>query len=193
MSYLSDTSEEEKEIKEKIERITRGRKILFLGLSQSGKTSIVKTVFEGRQPEGTEDLDATVRFDRAVYNYKDQELYTFDVGGQTSYLEEAIETLKEHIFSDVFALFFVVDITDVGTYTLSRQYLLRVIRNVFELSDNPRIILFAHKMDLIEEQYKEEALRVFRVYFDLEKLESVELEETSIYDDSLSVIFKKIL
>ncbi len=193
MSYLSDTIENEENLKENIEKRTRGKKILFLGLSQSGKTSIVKTVFEKRPPEGTVDLDATVRFDRALYNYKDHQIYTFDVGGQISFLEEAIEIQKEHIFSDVFALIFVVDITNVGTYTSSRQYLLRTIRNVYELSDNPKIVLLAHKQDLIEEKYREEALRVFQTYFDLEKLESVQLKTTSIYDNSLPEVFNEIL
>ena len=44
MSYLSDSIEEEDDLKESIEKRTRGKKILFMGVSQSGKTSILKTV-----------------------------------------------------------------------------------------------------------------------------------------------------
>lgn len=193
MSYLSDSIEEKEELIEKIEKRTEGKKIIFLGLSQSGKTSIIKTVFEGRTPEGVKELSATVRFDRARYNFHNQYLYTFDVGGQTSYLEEAIESMKDHIFTDVYALIFVVDITDVGTYTLSREYLLRAIRTVYELSNNPKVYLFAHKMDLITSEQKEEALEIFAKYFDIERLESIKLFRTSIFDDSLQGTFEKIL
>ena len=154
---------------------------------------ISPTVFEGRSPEGTESLAATVRFERMKYDFGDHSIYSFDIGGQTSYLEEAIGFLKQHIFSDVYALIFVVDIANVGDYTLSRQYLLKIIRNAFQLSDDPLIYLFAHKMDLITEDYRDEALTVFSRYFDLEKLESVKLFTTSIYDESAIKAIEEIL
>lgn len=193
MSYLRSSKEDEESFKEDIEKKPDEKKILFMGITQSGKTSIIKTVFEGRAPESTESFVATVRFERMKHDFGDHSIYSFDIGGQIPYLEEAIGSLKQHIFSDIHALIFVVDIANVGTFTLSRQYLLKIIRNALQFSGNPQICLFAHKMDLITDEYKDEALSVFSRYFDLEKLESVELFTTSIYDESAIKAIEKIL
>ncbi|MHA1222113.1 MAG: hypothetical protein ACTSSG_05165 [Candidatus Heimdallarchaeaceae archaeon] len=110
-----------------------------------------------------------------------------------SYLNEAIELMKEQIFSNVYVLVFVVDITDVGNFILARQYLLKSLRNVYRFSKNPKIYLFAHKMDLFSENHKREALDIVRKYFDIDELKSVEIFPTSIYDETTIQVFEKIL
>ena len=185
MQYMDqELHKEEEEFNAEWEEKLSADKILLLGLSQSGKTSIIKTVFEGRSPEDTHNLTATIRFERIIYSYKDHSICTYDVGGQISYLEEAIEVTKQQVFSDVKALIFVVDASNIGTFKTSRQYLLRALRNVYEYNDNPGVFIFAHKMDLITEEYRKEAIRVFQEYFNLEQYESIQLFQTSIYDDS---------
>ena len=193
MSYLRGSKEEEEIFKEEVDKKLNDKKILFLGLTQTGKTSIIRTVFEGRTLEDTESLAATLRFERKKHKFKDHKILSIDVGGQISYLEEAIEVTKEQIFSKIYAMIFVIEIANVGSYTLSRQYFLRCLRNAIEFSDNPKICIFAHKVDLITEEYRKEALNVFNKYFEIEKLESVELFSTSIYDDSTIKAVEKIL
>ncbi len=193
MSYLRNSKEDEGIFKEEVDKKLNDKKILFLGLTQTGKTSIIKTVFEGRTHEDTESLVATVRLERKKHKFKDHNIYSIDIGGQISYLEEVIEVTKEQIFSQIYAMIFVIEIANVGSYTLSRQYLLRCIRNAYQFSNDPKIYVFAHKMDLITEEYRKEALNVFKRYFDLEQLESVELFSTSIYDDSTIKAVEKIL
>ena len=193
MSYLDQEVKKEEDQDREFEKKVSTNKIVFLGLSQTGKTSIIKTVFEGRAPEDTTDQVATVRFERMIYNYKDYSLFTYDVGGQISYFDEAIEVTKEEIFSNVKALIFVVDTSNIGTFTPSRQYLLKALRNVHAYSKNPEIFIFAHKMDLITEDYREEAIRVLKEYFDLDQYEAIELYQTSIYDDSTINAIDEIL
>ncbi len=193
MSYLDQDIKEEENLIEEMVSDTSSSKILFLGLTQTGKTSIIKTVFEGRAPEDTEDLVATVRFERMKYNYNDHKIFTYDVGGQISYLEEAIEVSKQEIFANVKALIFVIEAVNLGAYASSRQYLLRALRNVYQYSDDPRVYVFAHKMDLITEDNRDDAMRVFKQYLDLDKLENVVLFQTSIYDNSTIEAMEKIL
>ena len=193
MSYLDKEVKDDEQLNREFEKKVSTNKIVFLGLSQSGKTSIIKTVFEGRAPEDTINQVATVRFERMIYDYKDYSIFTYDVGGQISYLDEAIEVTKEEIFTNVKALIFVVDASNIGTFTSSRQYLLKTLRNIYQYSENPGVFIFAHKMDLIKEDYREEAIRVFKEYFDLEQYEALELFETSIYDDSTINAINKIL
>jgi len=106
---------------------------------------------------------------------------------------EAIEINKQEIFSKVKIMIFVMDASNLGTFTLSRQYLMRSLRNVYQYSDNPRICLFAHKMDLISQENRAAAMRVFREYLDLDKFENIEVFETSIFDNSTIDAFKTIL
>ena len=41
-----------------------GNKVLFTGLSQSGKTSIIQVVFKGIEPDVTKDLPPTIKYTR---------------------------------------------------------------------------------------------------------------------------------
>jgi len=193
MSYLEKEIDSEEKLLKEIEQNTNIKKIVLIGLTQTGKTSIVKTVFEGRQPEDTKSFVATVRLERKKNSFRDQEILTVDVGGQISYFNEAIELMNEQIFSNVYVLVFVVDITDIGNFILARQYLLKSLRNVYQFSKNPKVYLFAHKMDLISEEHKEEALDMVRQYFDIDELKSVEIFPTSIYDETTIQAFEKIL
>ncbi|MFW9852171.1 MAG: ADP-ribosylation factor-like protein [Candidatus Thorarchaeota archaeon] len=185
MSYLDKISSKEKE--------HNGKKILLLGLTQSGKTSIIKTFFEGMTPEDTESLDATIKFESNSYGFNDHKIQVYDVGGQIVYLEEAIEKNKERIFTDVKSLIFVIELPNMSTYELSRQYLLRILKNVYLYSDNPETYVFAHKIDLISKEYRDEAVRVFKKYFAIEEVKKIKVFQTSIYESTSKKALKEIL
>jgi len=76
-------------------------KVVVLGLSQSGKTSIRQVVFEGFTPEATALNPATVRINRKLFNLAGGGINLFDIGGQTNYLNEIFQQYKERTFSDV--------------------------------------------------------------------------------------------
>ena len=184
MSYLAKDDLKEKE--------SEKEKILFLGLTQTGKTSIMKTFFEGMKPEETKSLDATIKYDRNFYKVNHHQLEIYDVGGQISYLEEMVEKNKEMIFSNVKILIYVIDLPNLDTYRLSRQYLMRILKYVNLYSKNPKIYLFTHKMDLISEGYRERAIQIFRKYFEKVKLEKIKIFQTSIYESTSRKAMKEI-
>lgn len=189
MSYLEDDIKQTDRLVEDLIDSKFGKKILFIGLSQSGKSSIIQTVFEGRNPEMTADLRATVGFIRKQINYEGINLYVFDLGGQEAYLEEVFGKLKESIFSNTANLIFVLDAANFGEYQQARPYFFKALRNIEELSKGAKISVFAHKMDLIPEHNKEERIALIKNLFDVNSLENVELYSTSIFEDS---IFKAV-
>ena len=97
-------------------------KIVVLGLSQSGKTSIRQVVFEGFAPEATSMNPATVRINRKLFNLAGSAINLFDVGGQSNYLNEVFDQYKERTFSDAKAFIFVIDISDASNIMRSKYY-----------------------------------------------------------------------
>ena len=185
MSYLDKKSAKEKD--------QNGKKILLLGLTQSGKTSILKTFFEEMTPEATTSLAATTKFESNLYDFNNNKIQVYDVGGQIVYLEEAIEKNKERIFTDVKIMIFVIELPNLSTYELSRQYLLRVLKNVYLYSDDPKTYIFAHKIDLISEEYRDKAVQVFKKYFAIQDVKKIKVFQTSIYESTSQKALKEIL
>ena len=193
MSYLEEEVVEEKDLINEVETSKTGSKVLFIGLSQSGKTSIIQVVFEGREPEQTEQLQATVRFSRRKVEFSDMTIFIFDVGGQTPYLEEIFETQKTNVFSNVKVLFYVVDSANFGTFHTSQSYFMRTIRTIHELNKDTKICILAHKMDLIPDAERNSTIQSVSEIFSLDKLEGVKIFQTSIYEDSILNVMENVL
>ena len=193
MSYLEDEVGKEKDLINEVETSKIGSKVLFIGLSQSGKTSIIQVVFEGRAPVQTEQLQATVRFSRKKVEFSDLTLFIFDVGGQTVYLEEIFETQKATVFSNVKVLFYVVDAANFGAFHTSQSYFIRTIRTIHELNKDAKICILAHKMDLIPVTERNSTIQSISDIFSLDKLEGVKIFQTSIYEDSIINVMENVL
>lgn len=108
-------------------------KIVILGLSQSGKTSIRQVVFEGFAPQATSLNPATVRINRKLFNFAGSSINLVDVGGQSSYLNELFEKYTERTFSDLKALIYVVDISDASNIMRSKYYFDLTLDNLKKL------------------------------------------------------------
>ena len=108
-------------------------KIVILGLSQSGKTSIRQVIFEGFTPESTSMNPATVRINRKLFNLAGSAINLFDVGGQTNYLNEVFQQYQERTFSDVKVVIFVIDISDAANIMRSKYYFDLTIENINKL------------------------------------------------------------
>ena len=142
-------------------------KIVVLGLSQSGKTSIRQVVFEGFAPEATSMNPATVRINRKLFNLAGSSINLFDVGGQTNYLNEVFDQYKERTFSDAKAFIFVVDISDASNIMRSKYYFDLTMENAKKLSQDARIFVFAHKMDVVPPNKREPVLQSIKDIFEI--------------------------
>ncbi len=160
-------------------------KIVVLGLSQSGKTSIRQVVFEGFAPEATSMNPATVRINRKLFNLAGSAINLFDVGGQSNYLNEVFEQYKERTFSDVKAFIFVIDISDASNIMRSKYYFDLTMENAKQLSEGARIYVFAHKMDVVPPNKREPVLQSIKDIFEIDKFTNADLFATSIFEDTI--------
>lgn len=189
MSYLEKQMQQEDFVAKELDKGDFGHKLLFIGLAQTGKSSIIKVVFEGVKPEDTSEILATVRYQRSLIDFSGYSLSVYDVGGQITYLEEAFVALRESIFSHLKTLFFVVDSSEINKLEEAKNYFKRALSNVKEYSKNAEIIVLAHKMDIIPEEKREFTFQKISEYFELEKYDNVKGFSTSIFEES---IFKAI-
>ena len=183
MSYLSE------ELPEQV----YGLKFLFLGLAQTGKSSIIRVVFENMDPTETTKLPATVKTKREMLDFSGYTFNVYDTGGQISYLEEAFVELRESIFSHVKALFYIIDVSNLKDVEISQHYFARAISHLTEYSENAEIRVLAHKMDLIDEAIREETLNKVSELFKLADYPKVKLFETSIFEQSLTDAIKSVI
>ena len=170
-----------------------GNKVLFTGLSQSGKTSIIQVVFKGIEPEITKDLPPTIKYTREKKQLKGFEYYIIDVGGQIPYLEEIFDVLEETIFTNLNYLFYVVDVENIEVFYQAREYFALALKSVEKICMNATITVLAHKMDLIPEEEREEKIKRISEVFFLDSLEQVNIYGTSIYEDSIFDVLRKVL
>ncbi len=160
-------------------------KIVILGLSQSGKTSIRQVIFEGFTPESTSMNPATVRINRKLFNLAGSAINLFDVGGQTNYLNEVFQQYQERTFSDVKVVIFVIDISDAANIMRSKYYFDLTIDNINKLSENAKIFVFAHKMDSVPLNKREPVFQSIKEIFEISDYKNVEMHSTSIFDETI--------
>ncbi|MBN1328193.1 MAG: 50S ribosome-binding GTPase [Candidatus Heimdallarchaeota archaeon] len=160
-------------------------KVIVLGLSQSGKTSIRQVIFEGFTPQSTALNAATVRINRKLFNLAGGSINLFDIGGQTNYLDEVFQQYKNRTFTDVKAAIFVVDVSDAANIMRSKYYFDLTLKSLSSFSKPARIYIFAHKMDVMPLNRREAALASIADIFEIKKYENVSIHGTSIFDQTV--------
>ena len=90
-------------------------KIILLGLSNAGKTTLIRHILEGKEFEELENMPPTEGINTNEYRYRRLvEISVFDCGGQKQFLEGYFsEKMERTIFSNVRVFFWVVDVSDV--------------------------------------------------------------------------------
>ncbi len=187
MSYLEKEMTKESQLIKEIDGGDFGLKILFLGLAQTGKSSIIQVIFEDRPPETTKEIQATLGVRRKLLEFSNLSLNVYDVGGQITYLEEAFVDLRESIFSHIKTLFFVVDASKYHDFNLAKRYFDRAIKNLSEYSPDAKIFILSHKSDLIPEKERIKAIELISELFEIESYPNVAIHETSIFEPTLLV------
>ena len=185
MSYLEEEINKEDKLLKATENGDFGLKLLFLGLAQTGKSSIIRVVFENEPPEMTKKIQATLGVRRKLLEFSNLSLNVYDVGGQITYLEEAFVDLRESIFSHIKTLFFVVDASKYHDFQMAKRYFDRAIKNLSEYSPEAKLYVLAHKSDLIPKEERSKAVEVITELFELNLYPNVKINETSIFEPTL--------
>ena len=168
-------------------------KVIILGLSQSGKTSIRQVIFEGFAPEATTKNPATVRINRKLFNLAGGGINLYDIGGQSNYLNEVFQQYKERTFSEVRAAIFVVDVSDAANIMRSKYYFDLTMENLTQQSKKAKAYVFAHKMDIVPLNKRKPVIQSIADIFEIEKYPMAEITGTSIFDDSVWDAMQKVL
>ncbi|MBS7250502.1 MAG: hypothetical protein KIH08_07920 [Candidatus Freyarchaeota archaeon] len=125
-------------------------KILVMGPTSAGKTSIIRQVVYGLESRELEHMEPTMLVKvHPDHKHGDYICKFFDTGGQERMFEEYYRPEREEsIFSKVDIFIYVVDSGDASRIRLARKEFWRSIRRVTKYSPQAYPVVFAHKQDL---------------------------------------------
>ena len=120
-------------------------KILFAGLANAGKTSILRVLDDNL--EVLPKLTPTPGIEYNHYQFMGLDVSIWDAGGQLNYRNYYIKEYLKY-FEDTDLIFYIIDIQDESSFPESINYLKQIkeILNKLKLSDTSIIVLF-HKYD----------------------------------------------
>ena len=123
------------------------KKILVLGLDNSGKTSIVKSLKGVKNIHSFCSINPTIGVNLENFELLESSFNIWDFGGQLLYRAEFLKEFEKYI-KEVEKIIYVIDIQDTQKYDLSLKYLDEIIKKVINLKINIDFSIFLHKNDL---------------------------------------------
>ncbi|EME81757.1 uncharacterized protein MYCFIDRAFT_33086 [Pseudocercospora fijiensis CIRAD86] len=167
------------------------RKILLMGRSGAGKSSMRSMIFQNYVAKDVRRLGATVDVEHSNIKFMGNlMLNLWDCGGQDSFVESYLTNQRSHVFTSVAVLIFVFDIAskEAAPDLISFASTIRALQ---EFSPNSKIFVLVHKMDLVAPDQKNTvyAQKVKEVRATCEQegfsAKQVEFHSSSIWDQSL--------
>ena len=168
------------------------KKLLVIGRAGTGKTTIKKIVFEGNDPKDllSNPLEPTRGILPSVYSWLDLKLGLFDSSGQ-----ELSNLLESKVDNDQILAFENTDIIiylfDYPTWTSNSQLIIDDIQKVSaiieENSYGAKLIIFFHKIDLIEKESRRKTLT--EITSIIKKKFDVSIYFTSIYPNLIYSLY----
>lgn len=172
-------------------------KIVFAGLNQSGKTSIIRylsrLVSEDRYSEHLRTVP-TVRSVSRVASVLGLPFALWELGGQETYRQEYLRE-PERFFLRTSLLIFVFDVSaNVITHTLALEYLSQILEVFSFLGINPKYQIFLHKSDLEYNESTRERLedKIDEIFL-THSLDPPNKHLSNVFDIHLRTLFSKIL
>lgn len=132
------------------------KKLLLIGRSGSGKSSMRSIIFSNYTAFDTHRLGATIDVEHSQLRFLGNvTLNLWDCGGQNSFIENYLTTQRDHIFNLVEVLIYVFDI---GSQEVPKdmETFKRCLDNLQEFSPNAKVFVLLHKMDLVRVDRREQ-------------------------------------
>lgn len=179
-------------IQDMIEQKIHVGRILFSGLANAGKTSIIHTLKHMPRPGGP-----TLGAKKSIYQIASHQIVISDMGGQQIFREQYVD-MPEHYFADVQVLFYVIDVLSLEQFNEAMSYLEQILSIFRYLNEKPKIGILMHKYDpdkayklkYVVPPYTKKIEQLFEKYSEFE----YQIFYTSIFDPpSLFVATSKIL
>ncbi|MHA1727197.1 MAG: ADP-ribosylation factor-like protein [Promethearchaeota archaeon] len=172
-------------------------KILFTGLDDAGKTSIIKAL--QREFSMISNIKPTKQAQRRIFEYMGKKIAEWDLGGQARYRIAYLKSPDKY-FDHTSVCIYIIDIQEIDRLEESLSYLVDVVKQFKKLEISPPIYVFLHKFDpaLKKNAPIETAKRILDIENRIKKIidnnHSIEFFNTSIYDLwSVMTSFSKIL
>ena len=121
------------------------KKLLMIGLDNSGKTSIL-AVLEDKFSI-IKDLMPTRGVQREKLDFFGYPIISWDLGGQVQYREKMYFTKPEIYFGEVDLILYVIDSQDVDRFSESANYFKQVLKVLDDLKEYPPLVIVLHKSD----------------------------------------------
>ncbi|KAK9468516.1 Gtr1/RagA G protein conserved region-domain-containing protein [Lipomyces arxii] len=172
------------------------RKLLLMGRSGSGKSSMRSIIFSNYSAFDTRRLGATIDVEHSHLRFLgNMTLNLWDCGGQDAYMDNYFSTQRDSTFRMVEALIFVFDVEskelrkDIETFVLC-------LRNLYEFSPSAKIFVLVHKMDLVVFEKRQDVYRaLMKSLQDTSAMFSFQIQgfPTTIWDESLYKAWSSIV
>eukprot|EP01066_Platyproteum_vivax_P007665 Platyproteum_vivax@DN3055_c0_g1_i1.p1 len=175
-----------------------GPKVLVMGKSTAGKSSLLRVVFKHRPGHETIWVPKTeVPEFEHVNNTELLDVTMIDFPGGLTWEEKEMDAL---IFAKAPAILLVIDAQD-EPYDAALQYCVSVIQKAWSVNRDVLIEVFIHKMDgdlFVMEQHKEECQRDITSKLEDELIErnvaaQMTVYSTSVFDHSIYEAMSKVL
>ena len=155
-------------------------KVLFAGLHNSGKTTILLAL--QKKYSQISGLKPTKGVERVGFDVLGLDLKVWDMGGQDEFREKYFE--KEEYFSQTDVLFYVIDVMDFRKYYESLTYFLKIVEVFKTQGIMPKIVIFIHKVDpdIQNDKIIVENIEKIHLLFTQENIE-IAFFNTTIYNE----------
>jgi len=132
----------------KEENLIPQKKILFIGLDDSGKTSIIQSLKGKKNLPAFKNISPTKGRNIEDFRAFDSEFNIWDLGGQEMYREKYLKDFDEYIHR-CNKVIYVIDVQNTKRYNLALDYFEKVINLIKNNGDlkNIEISVFLHKSD----------------------------------------------
>lgn len=164
------------------------KKLLLMGRSGSGKSSMRLIIFSNYSAFDTRRLGATIDVEHSHLRFLgNMTLNLWDCGGQDVFMDNYFTSQKDHIFKMVQVL---IHVFDVESKSINKDIdiFVKALTNLQQFSLDAKIFVLLHKMDLVQVDKRAELFHIM-----MERLQNISNPyqftlvgfPTSIWDESL--------
>jgi len=170
------------------------KKVLLMGRSGAGKTSMRSIIFANYIARDTSALSPTIDVEASQVRFLGNlTLNLWDCGGQERFMEHYFSSQKDYIFRNVAVLIYVFDAEQKDSAREVTKFR-SAIEALVEHSPDARVFTLVHKMDVIPEDQADQvyATRKAELMKAAEPL-TVSCFRTSIWDETLYQAWSSIV
>ncbi|KAH9514738.1 hypothetical protein Btru_023466 [Bulinus truncatus] len=131
------------------------KKVLLMGKSGSGKTSMRSIIFANYIARDTRRLGATIDVEHSHVRFLGNlVLNLWDCGGQEAFMENYFASQRDNIFRNVEVLIYVFDV-ESRELEKDIHYYQSCLEAILQNSPEAKVFCLIHKMDLVQDDQRE--------------------------------------